>query len=360
MCGCCVLALLLAISPRARGGASGQNCRQLAVRSCSLRCHCVSSGPIRASRSPAQSCRNSRAGACGTDHALACSAKEATLNCDCERRAEGRCRLVRSLLLSGFDRTGGLGRQRSLESKLGSKFWWFRLSCYSKPVRPEIEQVVRLIQHKDSQSLEEALALLQDTVFSFSMKVCGQRQDAEDTMQEVLLTSVPNLPKFDSPKALMVWLYKVAKNRCLMSRRKSLFAPKKDLSLEELMPDHQELQKLSGSPEGTPETSLLRRENARHLREAVQKLPPDYRLILVLHDMEDLSDGDVAEITGLRPGTIRVRLHRARLFVRKELAKQDAHRIRRQTAMPSGEMHHLRTTAPTALQRNVRRSLKLP
>jgi len=204
-------------------------------------------------------------------------------------------------------------------------------------VRPEIEQVVQLIQRKDPESLEEALELLQKTVFSFSMKVCGQRQDAEDTMQEVLLKSIPNLPKFDSPKALMVWLYKVAKNRCLMSRRKSKFAPKQDLSLEELMPDRRELQKLSGSPDGTPETSLLRRENAKRLREAVRKLPPEYRLILVLHDMEELSDGDVAEITGLRLGTIRVRLHRARLFVRKELAKQDQHRIRRQTAKPSGE-----------------------
>ena len=78
--------------------------------------------------------------------------------------------------------------------------------------------------------MEEALALLQNTVFSFSMRVCGQREDAEDTMQEVLLKSVPHLPKFDSPKALVVWLYKVAKNRCLMSRRRSKFAPKQDLT----------------------------------------------------------------------------------------------------------------------------------
>lgn len=189
-------------------------------------------------------------------------------------------------------------------------------------MRPEIERVVELVQRGDSTSLEEALALLQNTVFSFSMKVCGQRQDAEDTMQEVLLRSVPSLPKFDSPRALVVWLYKVAKTRCLMSRRKSKFAPKEALSLEELMPDRQELEKLSDNAAPTPETALMRRENAKRLRDAVQKLPPEYRLILVLHDMEELSDEDIAEITGLRPGTIRVRLHRARLFVRKELAKQ--------------------------------------
>jgi RNA polymerase sigma-70 factor, ECF subfamily len=195
-------------------------------------------------------------------------------------------------------------------------------------MRPEIEEAVRLIQSRDQKSLDEALALLQGTVYSFSMKVCGQREDAEDTMQEVLVKSVPNLPKFDNPRALMVWLYKVAKSRCLMSRRRSKFAPKESLSLEELMPDRKELRQLSGNPDGTPETSLLRRESAKRLREAIQKLPPEYRLILVLHDMEELGDADIAEITGLRLGTIRVRLHRARLFVRKELAKQDGRQVR--------------------------------
>src|SRR5260370_31472123 len=83
-------------------------------------------------------------------------------------------------------------------------------------MRSEIERAVLLLQRGDDQALEQALALLQNTVFSFSMKVCGQREDAEDTMQEVLVKSVPYLPKFESPKALVVWLYRLAKNRCLM------------------------------------------------------------------------------------------------------------------------------------------------
>src|SRR5436305_13001900 len=112
-------------------------------------------------------------------------------------------------------------------------------------MRSEIEQAVQLLKRGDDAGLEQALALLQNTVFSFSMRVCGQREEAEDTMQEVLLKSVPHLPKFDSPKALVVWLYKVAKNRCLMSRRRSKLAPEQDLSLEELMPDRRELQKMS-------------------------------------------------------------------------------------------------------------------
>ena len=188
-------------------------------------------------------------------------------------------------------------------------------------MRSEIEQAVQLLQRGDDAALEQALALLQNTVFSFSMRVCGQREDAEDTMQEVLLKSVPHLPKFDSPKALVVWLYKVAKNRCLMSRRRSKFAPNPDLSLEELMPDRKELEQLGNDGSINPEAFAIRSEEAGRLRDAIQRLPPQYRIVLVLRDMEGLTDEEVAEITGLRSGTVRVRLHRARLFVRKELMK---------------------------------------
>jgi RNA polymerase sigma-70 factor (ECF subfamily) len=191
-------------------------------------------------------------------------------------------------------------------------------------MRPEIEQAVLLLQRGDDEALEQALALLQNAVFSFSMKVCGQREDAEDTMQEVLVKSVPFLSRFESPKALVVWLYKVAKNRCLMSRRKSKFAPKQELSLEELMPDRKELESFGRESGVNPEAFAIRSQEAQRLREAIQKLPPQYRIALVLRDMEGLSDDEVAEITSLRAGTVRVRLHRARLFVRKELMKRQA------------------------------------
>lgn len=200
-------------------------------------------------------------------------------------------------------------------------------------MRPDIEEAVQLLASRDPEMLEKALALLQNTVFSFSMKVCGQRQDAEDTMQETLVKSLPYLPKFSNPKALVVWLYKVAKNHCLMSRRRSKFAPKQDLSLEELMPDREELERLAGNDVANPETLAMRSEEARRLRQAVQKLPPQYRIVLVLRDMEGLTDQEVAEITGLRAGTVRVRLHRARLFVRNEVARQAAGgRLRKRAA----------------------------
>jgi len=190
--------------------------------------------------------------------------------------------------------------------------------------------------------------MLQRIVFSFSMRVCGQREDAEDTMQEVLLKSVPHLPKFDSPKALLVWLYKVAKTRCLMSRRRSKFAPAQELSLDDLMPDRNELKRLGADGSINPEAFAIRSQEAGRLREAIQRLPAPYRIVLVLRDMEGLADDEVAEITGLRAGTVRVRLHRARLFVRKELMrnwKRQRGRFYETAATPSA------TPAPRSLAR---------
>jgi len=188
-------------------------------------------------------------------------------------------------------------------------------------MRSDIERAIALLRRADDNALEQAIALLQRAVFAFGMRVCGQREDAEDTMQEVLVKALPYLPKFDNPAAFATWLYKVAKNRCLMTRRKSKFAPRQELSLEQLMPDREQLERLDRLPMVSPEGSAIRREQGQRLREAIRNLPPHYRIVVVLRDMEGFTDEEVGEITGLRPGTIRVRLHRARLFVRKELAR---------------------------------------
>ena len=102
------------------------------------------------------------------------------------------------------------------------------------------------------------------------------------------------------------------------------------------MPDRQDLQRSGGARSLNPETVAIRSEEARRLREAIHKLPPQYRIVLVLRDMEGLTDEEVAEITGLRSGTVRVRLHRARLFVRRELMKMGKPRRR-------GKIHAVRS-----------------
>ena len=189
-------------------------------------------------------------------------------------------------------------------------------------MRGDVERALKYMQGKDPTAIEKAISLLQDTVYSFSMKVCGHPEDAEDTMQHVLMKSMSQLSQFDSPQALKVWLYKVARNRCISNHRGAQAAPARNVSLDELMPDGTELLELIKSEAMDPEASLLNREVGDQLREAVASLPAKYRMVLALHDMEELDTAEVAEVAGLREGTVRVRLHRARLMVRKYLSDQ--------------------------------------
>ena len=201
-------------------------------------------------------------------------------------------------------------------------------------MKPELAQAVDLLHGQDASAVNRGVELLQRTVFAFSMKVCGHREDAEDTSQDVLLRALPYLPKFASPQALAVWLYKAARNRCVSARRRSKFAPSQaqQLSLDALMPDGRELEELIAADQPTAEASLLTSEASDRVRKAVLRLPPVYRLVLVLHDMEGLDTAEVARILDVREGTVRVRLHRARLFLRRELARPQGQRKAAATA----------------------------
>lgn len=187
-------------------------------------------------------------------------------------------------------------------------------------MRSELIQASELLQRNTPEAIEEAIGLLQDTVFSFSMKMCGHRQDAEDTMQEVLFRSLRHLGKLEGPNALASWLYTVARNRCHRMRRGHFERDGKKLSLDELIPDDDELRSLLHEKGGGPEAAAIRGEERQLLHRAVLRLPTPLRMVLVLHDMEELSSEQIAEILDLQVGTVRVRLHRARLSVRKEMA----------------------------------------
>ena len=185
-------------------------------------------------------------------------------------------------------------------------------------MRPDLQKAIQILR-SDPAGVPHAIRLLQGTVFSFSMKLCGHREDAEDTMQDVLVSSLPHLAKIEDPRALSVWLYTAARNRCWRNRKKE--SSHKTIALEDLLPDGAELSALLTAAAASPEQKALTHEDQLRVHEAVLRLPPPYRLVLVLHDMEELDTEEVAAVLSLQPGTVRVRLHRARLLLRKELEK---------------------------------------
>ena len=186
----------------------------------------------------------------------------------------------------------------------------------------QVEQALEILRGGDPQALYRAIESLQGAVYSFGMKVCGNPHDAEDTAQETLIRLARSLKDFPDARALAVWLYKVAKTQCLMSRRKSKFAPAEMLSLDALMPDHGAASPAASKSWAiTPEEVVLHRESRARLEEAVLALPKSYRLVLILRDMEQLNTREVAEVLEISEETVKTRLHRARAFVRNALEK---------------------------------------
>jgi len=185
----------------------------------------------------------------------------------------------------------------------------------------QVEQALVELKSGKPEEVERALETLQGIVYGFGMKVCGTPEDAEDTAQETLIRLARELKGFPNARALSVWLYKVAKTQCLMSRRKSKFAPAEMLTLDALMPEGSGISAPQvKSWEITPEEITLQQELRSKLEDAILALPKHYRLVLILRDMEQLDTREVAEVMGISEKTTKMRLHRARVFVRNALA----------------------------------------
>jgi len=189
-----------------------------------------------------------------------------------------------------------------------------------REVNAQVQEALEILKSGNRQDLDRALATLQGVVYGFGMKVCGRHEDAQDTAQETLLRLARQLREFPDARALSVWLYKVARSQCLMSRRKSKFAPAEMLTLDALMPKEAGASAAKRAWQVTPEEIVLKQELRGRLEGAIRALPKAYRLVLILRDMEQLETREVAEVLGVSEDTIKMRLHRARVFVRNALA----------------------------------------
>ncbi len=160
-----------------------------------------------------------------------------------------------------------------------------------------------------------------DRIFRFAQRLCGQAEDAKDLVQETFLNAYRGLGQFRGEAQLSTWLYTIASRACLRMRRKRKGEPERELSLDEFIPTSEGEFRLQIPTDGlTPEQALANKELRDALDGAIQRLPKKYRLVLVLRDMEGLSAKDVGSVMSLNERAVKSRLHRARLFVRKELS----------------------------------------
>jgi RNA polymerase sigma-70 factor, ECF subfamily len=160
-----------------------------------------------------------------------------------------------------------------------------------------------------------------DLVYRYAHRLCGEAESAKDLVQETFLSAYRGLKDFRGEARISTWLYTIASRACLRMRRKRKGAPERELSLDEFVPTSDGELRLQIPMEGfTPEQALENKELRQALEQAINKLPKKYRMALVLRDMEGLSAAEAAAIMGLTERAVKSRLHRARLFVRRELS----------------------------------------
>ena len=142
-------------------------------------------------------------------------------------------------------------------------------------------------------------------------------QDAEDALQETFLQVHRGLPGFEGRSAFSTWLFRLATNVCLMKIRHRETEPSKLLPLEDYLPRYEEGE-VPQMVDWTirPEEALLSKESREKMMEALEKIPPEYRAVFILRDMEGFSNAETGESLGISIAAVKSRLHRARLALR--------------------------------------------
>ena len=182
-------------------------------------------------------------------------------------------------------------------------------------------ELTRALMDGHAGAFEEFVEHFRSKIFQYSWLMCGQREDAEEVAQETLLRVFGSFSQLREPERVRPWVFRIAKNACLMKRRKSIFAPMQELSLDELGAG------LNGEPRAfeigdsssLAEDELLRSELRVALHRAVAELPETYRAVVLLRDLEELSTEETAQILDITSDAVKTRLHRARLALRQKL-----------------------------------------
>jgi RNA polymerase sigma-70 factor (ECF subfamily) len=185
--------------------------------------------------------------------------------------------------------------------------------------------LVRRLRERDERAFKELIEKHGDQIYNLLYRMIGNQEEAKDLAQEVFITVFKSIDTFRGDSKLSTWLYRVAANHC--KNRIKYLARRYDRSTTELDDAAERSAVAKGTtPIGAghiegPDRVLEGLELERTVQAAIAELEEDHRLVVVLRDIEELSYEEICEITGLPEGTVKSRLHRARLALKEKLEK---------------------------------------
>jgi RNA polymerase sigma-70 factor, ECF subfamily len=181
------------------------------------------------------------------------------------------------------------------------------------------EALVEAARSGDEGAFDALVRRYQEKVYGLALRLSGNPSDAEEILQEAFLKAYQHLAEFRGDAKFSTWLFRIATNAALMLRRARRHRATE--SLEDYLPRFREDGRLARfdlvyGRAGRVDQIIERGELARQIKEAVERLPDDYRVVVELRDLEELSTEETAEILGVSPEIVSTRLHRARLMLR--------------------------------------------
>lgn len=169
---------------------------------------------------------------------------------------------------------------------------------------PAFEELVRRYEHK---------------VYNVTYRMLGKDDDANEALQETFLRAYRFLPKFEGKSSFYTWVYRIATNVSLTKLRKRKEFP--TVSLDEPIGDEGSEVREIPDEVHTPQVDLRRKELRDAIQKAVDELPPDYKPVVVLRDLQGLPNDEVGEVLKLSVPAVKSRLHRGRMILRERLAR---------------------------------------
>ena len=161
-----------------------------------------------------------------------------------------------------------------------------------------------------------------DRVYRLALRITGSPEDAEEVAQDALWSAARKIGTFKGESAFGSWLYRIAANAAYMKLR-TRKSKAREVALDDVIPAFDE-DGIHFEPMDDwslrVDEQALQNELRDVLQHAIDDLPPDYRTALVMHDVEGLSNPDIAETLGISLPAVKSRVHRSRLFVRKKLS----------------------------------------
>jgi RNA polymerase sigma-70 factor, ECF subfamily len=170
------------------------------------------------------------------------------------------------------------------------------------------------------EKIKNTLEKEKEKMFRIAWKMCGNQEEAEEVLQETALKALKNWSQFRGEAQVSTWLYRIASNTCLSKKRKNSTFSIDPATIEDVAHKTSSIM-MEGNSDWSkdPLAQTLNDELRKVMDDAILKLPDSYRLVFIMRDIEGLSGEETAQAMNLSITNVKVRLHRARAFLRNEL-----------------------------------------